>query len=70
MNSILLDLIGIYEILHPTRECTMFSSLYGIFSNIYIPHFGAETHFNKFKVVEVKLPMFSDYMGIKLKSKP
>lgn len=56
-----------YFIQQENAQC---SQAYMEYLAIYKPHFWAETHFNKFKVVEVKLPMFSDYMGIKLKSKP
>lgn len=33
-NSIQLDLIDIYWILHVATECTFFASLHGIFTNI------------------------------------
>ena len=65
-SIIILDIIDIYRLLHPTTaEYTFFSSSYRTLTNIN--HIlGHKTHFNKYKGLEKIQCLFSDHSGIKL----
>ena len=63
-----LDLIYIYNILHPqTVKYTFFSSTHGAFSSIdhTLSH---KTSLNKLKRIEIISSIFSNHNGIKLES--
>lgn len=58
--------MDIFRKLHPTRvEYTVFSSDSETFTKID-PILGNKTNVNKFKIMEIRQSMFSDYNGFKL----
>ena len=60
-----MDLINIYRIFHPNAEYTFFSSAHGTFPRI--DHIlGHKSNLSKFKKIEIRSSIFSDYNAMRL----